>query len=96
MTFYGRVSKSVLCVCGSFTQSSRQVKDHFFFFFKPFGIKKLNKLVVPSNKLNIFAGTVRCGFGPDLTLGSPVGPSWLKVSPISCVITRENIRARAQ
>jgi hypothetical protein len=42
---------------------------------KSSGVKKINELVITSNKLkNTFAGLVTCGLGPDVTHGSPVGP----------------------
>jgi hypothetical protein len=58
--------------------SSRQDKNRHF--FKSFGVKKINELVVTSNKFsNNFAGLVTSGLGPDVILGPPVGPHWHRV-----------------
>jgi hypothetical protein len=47
------------------------------FFFRSFGVKKINELAVTSNKLtNNFAGLVRSGLGPDLARGPPVEQRW--------------------
>jgi hypothetical protein len=44
------------------------------FFLRSFGIKKINKLLITSNKLkNNFAGLVRSILGPDVARGPPVG-----------------------
>jgi hypothetical protein len=49
------------------------------FCFKPFGIKKINALVVPSNKsTHHFTGIVTNCLEPDLVLGPPVLPHWSK------------------
>jgi hypothetical protein len=44
-------------------------------FFKFFGVKKMNEVIVSSNELtNSFAVLVTGGLGPDVARRSPVGP----------------------
>jgi hypothetical protein len=59
-------------MCGICKYSSRRDKNHDF--FKSFGAKKINELVVTSNKLNNFAGLVTSGLESDVARGLPVGP----------------------
>jgi hypothetical protein len=41
--------------------------------FIPFGLKKMNDLVVISNNItNTFAGLITSNFGPDVARGQPV------------------------
>jgi hypothetical protein len=55
----------------------RKAADKNHDFFRSFGAKKINELVVTSKKLtNNFAGLVATGVGPDVARGPPVGPRW--------------------
>jgi hypothetical protein len=49
-------------------------------FFRSFGVKKINELIISKNKfINTFAGLVTSGLGPHVACGPPVGPRWPKV-----------------
>jgi hypothetical protein len=51
------------------------------FFFKSCGVKKINELVVITNKLtNNFAGQVTSGLGSDVARKLPVGLRWSDLS----------------
>jgi hypothetical protein len=51
------------------------------FFFKSFGVKNTNELVVTSNKLtNTSVGLVTSGLEPDVARGPPVTPRFCKLS----------------
>jgi hypothetical protein len=68
LTFYGSVSKPIACVT-----LVRKAADEIriTIFFESFGVKKINELVVTSNKLtNNFAVLVTSVLGPR------VGPRW--------------------
>jgi hypothetical protein len=43
-------------------------------FFKFFDVKKINEIVLTSNKLNNFAGLVTSGLGPNAARSPPVVP----------------------
>jgi hypothetical protein len=70
LTFYGRVLKSIACV--ALVQKAAD-EIRITISFKSFGVKKINELVVTSNKLtNNFASLVTNGLGPDVARGPPV------------------------
>jgi hypothetical protein len=70
LTFYGRVLKSIAYVT-LVHKAADEIR--ITIFFKSFGIKKTNELVVTSNKLtNKFAGLVISGLGPDVARSPPV------------------------
>jgi hypothetical protein len=48
-------------------------------FLKSFGVKKINELVVTSNKLtNNFVGLVASGLGPDVDRKLLTAPLWVQ------------------
>jgi hypothetical protein len=49
LTFYGRVLKSIACVA----LACKAADEIIMTIFKSFGLKKINELVVTSNKLTI-------------------------------------------
>jgi hypothetical protein len=62
--------------------------------FKSFGFKKINELVVTSNKLtNNFAGLVKSGLGPGVVRGPPVGPHSAKIK-ISYIVRRPELNTQ--
>jgi hypothetical protein len=74
LTYYGRVLMSIACVA-LVRKAANDIR--ITIFFKPFGARKISKLVVTSNKLtNNFAGPVTSGLGPDVARGPPVGSRW--------------------
>jgi hypothetical protein len=72
--------KSIACVA-----LVRKAADKIIIaiFFKSFGIKKINELVVTCNKLtNNFVGLFASGLRPDVARGGPVGPRWPRIRKI--------------
>jgi hypothetical protein len=72
-------------MCGTCTLSIRRDKNHEI--FKYFGVKKINEIVVTSNKLrNNVAKLVTSGLGPDVAPGRQLNHADLEdyVAP-SCV-----------
>jgi hypothetical protein len=52
--------------------------------FKSYGIKKINELIVTSNKsTDNFAGLLTSGLKPDVTRGPPVGSLWHKIMEVA-------------
>jgi hypothetical protein len=76
LTIYGMVSKSVACVA-LVRKAAYEVR--ITIFFKSFGVRKINELVVIGKKLtNNFACLITSGLGPDVAHGPPVGLRWSK------------------
>jgi hypothetical protein len=70
LIFYGRVLKSVVCEA-LVRKAADEIKNRDF--FRSFGGKKINELVVSGDKLkNDFAGLVTSVLGPDVARGPPV------------------------
>jgi hypothetical protein len=70
LTFYDMVLKSVACAL--VRKAANEIR--ITIVCNSFGVKKINELVLSSNKLtNNFTSLVTSGLGPDVALGSPVG-----------------------
>jgi hypothetical protein len=74
LTFYSRVLKSTACMA-LIHEAADKIRT--MIFFKSFSEKKINELVIASNKLtNSFAGLVTSGLGLNVACRPPVGPHW--------------------